>query len=205
MTNGYFHGIDKVLYPPAYSIYSKINATRYNPEEPENDVTPQYYKFKELCRATGILTANFGTITATSSGKKFTLFVPSNEAIVEAENAGLLPKTPLESGQELTLEDKEKLENYLRYFFVQEQQILTTGNVTGAHLTASRTPASTTLKDVYYPITISKSGNTIKISSLNDETAIVDVSSPTTLLQNMICQDGIIQVIDNAFISLYNN
>ncbi|MCL4483721.1 MAG: fasciclin domain-containing protein [Bacteroidetes bacterium] len=115
MGNGYFHGIDKVMINPQKSIFTLIASS--NP----TTVTPQYLKFKELCGAAGILTKDFGSITAVDANKKFTLFVPSNEAIIAAQVAGILPKTgAVKPNTPLTVAIRARLLSYIKYFFVPE-------------------------------------------------------------------------------------
>lgn len=83
MSNGYFHSIDKVFYLLNSTLYSsnKLQQTRSE----SDTINYQYMKFKELCAAAGILKTDFVDITSVNSDKKFSLFVPSNEAIIEAQ------------------------------------------------------------------------------------------------------------------------
>ena len=125
MSNGYFHGIDKLIVNPAKSIYELIAGTNATAIPA---VTPEYLKFKELCSAAGILSKDFGSITAIDANKKFTLFVPSNDVLIAAQVAGKLPKTgAVTPNTSLTAADKLRLIAYLKCFFIPEQQIFTDG------------------------------------------------------------------------------
>ncbi|MCS3050075.1 fasciclin domain-containing protein [Parabacteroides johnsonii] len=201
MSNGYFHSIDKVLLPPKYTLYSAISsATRSE----SDTINYQYMKFKELCAAAGILKTDFVDITSVNSDKKFSLFVPSNEAIIEAQLSGQLPLTGDEGSTILTASEKAKLANYIRTFFVADKEIFTDGKLTGTFVTQNKNVSESTLgNDVFYTMNVSKEGERLKVTMENGTSAYVDVSDPIEHPQNMICQDGIIQVIDNVFISYY--
>ena len=197
MSNGYFHGIDKVMINPQKSIFDLINMTNAT-STPK--ITPQYLKFKELCSAAGILAKDFGTITLVDANKKFTVFIPSNEAIIAAQVAGKLPKTGAQGTTSLTAADKLRLTAYLKCFFVPEKQILTDGKLTGTFLTSKLDAASTPGNDVFVPITVS-----LPILTVTEQgtSAKVDLSQPLIYPQNMLCKDGVVQIIDNAFTSQY--
>ncbi|MDR3062062.1 MAG: fasciclin domain-containing protein [Dysgonamonadaceae bacterium] len=210
MSNGYFHGINKLLFYPTYTIWNQI--TRSQAPDPENPyfipVNPQYYKFKELCAEAGILNiTDFDGITSANTGRKFTLFVPSNQSVIEAQEAGLLPKTgnqKPEGTPDLTDGEKMRLINYLRYFFIPAEEIFTTGNTTGTFFTQSvDAERSNPNKEAYFPIEVSFTGKTIVLKSVDEVSATVVVSDPKNRPQNLISSDGIIQVIDNAFTSRY--
>lgn len=199
MSNGYFHGIDKLIVNPAKSIYELISATNVTSVIP---VTPQYLKFKELCSAAGILSKDFVSITSVDANRKFTLFVPSNEVIIAAQVAGKLPKTgDIKPNTSLTATDKLKLIAYLKYFFVPDQQILTDGKLIGTFPTRKLDATSTPSDILYVPITISHPALTLKDSK--GTSAKVDLTQPLIYPQNTLCKDGIVHIIDNAFTSQY--
>jgi uncharacterized surface protein with fasciclin (FAS1) repeats len=199
MSNGYFHGIDKLIVNPAKSIYELISGTN---AASTPQVTPQYLKFKELCSAAGILAKDFGSIMAVDANKKFTLFVPSNEALIAAQVAGKLPKTgAVLPNTTLTAADRLKLTAYLKYFFVPEQQIFTDGKLIGTFLTSKLDAASTPGNDTFVPVTVSLPRLTVKDSK--GTSAIVDLLQPLLYPQNTLCKDGVVQIIDNAFTSQY--
>ncbi|WP_106831398.1 fasciclin domain-containing protein [Parabacteroides pacaensis] len=201
MSNGYFHSIDKMLLPPKYTVYSAVSsATRSEADT----VNYQYMKFKELCSAADILKTDFVDITSANSEKKFTLFVPSNEAIIAAQLAGLLPLTGNEGSTTLTADGKAKLAKYLRTFFVADKEIFTDGKLTGTFSTRNKNTAESTIgNDVFYAMSVFKEGNGLKVTMGDGTSAYADLSDPVGHPQNMICEDGIIHVIDNVFISYY--
>lgn len=132
------------------------------------------------------------------------MFVPSNEAIIEAQLSGQLPLTGDEGSTILTASEKAKLANYIRTFFVADKEIFTDGKLTGTFVTQNKNVSESTLgNDVFYTMNVSKEGERLKVTMENGTSAYVDVSDPIEHPQNMICQDGIIQVIDNVFISYY--
>ncbi len=200
MSNGYFHGIDKLIINPQKSIYELISSTNATSIPA---VTPEYLKFKELCTAAlTTLSKDFGSITAIDANKKFTLFVPSNAAIIAAQVAGKLPKTgAVTPNTTLTPAIRAQLLAYIKLFFVPEQQIFTDGKLLGNFLTSKLDPVSTPGNDVFVPFTISLPALTVKDNK--GTTAKVDLLQPLTTPQNTLCKDGVVQIIDNAFTSQY--
>ena len=214
-TNGYFHGISKPIMYPLKSIYTTISSAsswNYIPTPTAPVVTPEFTKFKELVIAAGINLKDFVAITAVDVDKKFTLFVPSNDAITAAQVAGILPKTgavlpnePNVSGVINDLVKRARLEAYLRYFFIQQKQILTNGNITGTFATSKKDPVLSTPTDpVYIQASITCPGGVLTFNEIGTtSTGIVDMTQPTIYPQNTLAQDGIIQIINNAFTSKY--
>ena len=209
--NGYFQGIDKAILYPNQSIYQIINSVSvYDATTP---VRPQYTKFRELVLAAGLMYKDFVGITAIDAGKIFTLFVPSNEAITEAQNAGLLPKTgavtPVEPvdaiGRISNLETRDRLAKWLRLFFVQDKQIFTDGSTTGAILTSQLDPRSTATDLIYVPASVTYTGGVIKFASVGTPAVAGSVitTDKVNYPSNVIARDGLIQIIDNAFTSKY--
>jgi len=197
-SNGYFHGINKLILNPVNTIFQLINSSLVT-SVPQ--VNPQYQKFKELCAAAGILTKDFGgRITQADANKKLTLFVPSNQAISAAQAAGLLPLTP--AGVVLTDEVKKRLAQYISYFFVSDQQIFTIGSLPGTFPTRKISAASTPAQTIYLKMTLATSGG-ITVVSADGVTAKVIEGNPTLYPQDRIAKDGIIQIIDNAFTSQF--
>lgn len=203
MSNGYFNGIDKLMMAPQQSIYAMINGTNATAVPP---VTPEYLKFKELCSAAGILATDFGTITAAAANRKFTLFVPSNESIIAAQNlypaAGSLPQTGAQGSTTITTAMKTQLLAYIKGFFVPDKQICTDGKILGPFNTSNlNITASTPGNDVFYQLTISLPMLTVKNSK--GTSALVDLSQPLIYPQNRLCTDGVVHIINNAFTSQY--
>lgn len=201
MSNGYFHSIDKMIVSPKYTVYTAVSSATRS----ENDtINYQYMKFKELCSAADILKPDYVDITSANSDKKFTVFVPSNEAIIEAQLADLLPKTGNEGSSTLSAAEKAKLAKYIRTFFVTDQEIFTDGKRTGKFATRNNdVAASIPGRDVFYTMNVSYEGNRLKLTMEDGTSAYADLSDPVGHPQNMICEDGIVHVIDNVFISYY--
>jgi uncharacterized surface protein with fasciclin (FAS1) repeats len=200
MSNGYFHGIDKVIFNPQLSIAQTILSanTSVIPQ-----VNPQYLKFKELISLAGLSSKDFGNITAIDIKKKFTVFVPSNEAIIAAQVAGKLPKTGAQGSQTLSSAEKARLIAYIKYFFVPDQEIFTDGKVTGTFGSSKPDPASTPSNPLFLPLSVSYPANVLTITDSKGTSAKVDTSQPNTYPQNMIAIDGVIQIIDDAFTGQY--
>lgn len=204
-SNGYFHGINKTILDPLSSIFVIINSASDWDADPLALVNPQYTKFKELCDAAGILTKDFGSITQVDVDKKFTLFVPSNDAITAAQIAGLLPATG-EVVPNTIIDDalKARLESYIRYFFIQNKQALTDGKTTGTFFTAKKDILSTPMNPIYIPAMITNPGGVLTFNEIGTgATGTVTMTDQVLYPQNTIAKDGIIQIIDNAFTSQY--
>lgn len=211
MSNGYFHGIDKVIINPQQSIYDKINVTSAWNSTTFPLVTPEYTKFKELVIAAGIQIKDFGNITQVDEDRKFTLFVPSNDVITTAQVAGILPKTgavtpnePNTTGVITDLTKRARLESYIRYFFVQDKQCFTDGKTLGTFVTSKKDPISTPTNVVYILATITYPGSILTFNEIGTSTTgKVVTTNPVLYPQNTILKDGVIQIINNAFTSKY--
>ncbi len=187
MTNGYFHGTDRLMMPPPYSIAELVNSPA-NVSAPNNE----YIKFKELCSAAGL---DIGKTLNPEGNKRITLFAPSNQAIIAAQVANLLPKTGAQGSTSLNTAAKLRLLEYLRYFFVLEQDIFNDGNIVGTFSSGRNAADSTPLKETFRPVTITWNGSTLVFSG----TAKVDTTKPT----NRITRDGVVHLIDDVLISQY--
>lgn len=190
-SNGYFQGVDKLTLDPPQSIYDLVNASAT-----PNPTPYSYMKFRELCSAVGILTKDFVSITSVDAGKRFTLFCPSNEVIIAAQVAGQLPKTGAQGTTVLDAAGKARLFSYLKYFFVQ-QSVFTDGKQTGVFPTSKTNSAGTAI-----PLTITYPG-ILTVTDNSGAQGRVNISNPNNYPQNVIAKDGVVQVIDNAFISQY--
>jgi uncharacterized surface protein with fasciclin (FAS1) repeats len=194
-SNGRFHGINKLIYDPAKAIFDYINGS-------SSIVDPQFLKFKELCSAAGYLSKDFINITSVDANKKFTLFVPSNESIIDAQIAGKLPKTGAQGSTTLTDSQKLVLASYLKFFFVSDNQIFTDGKVTGTFLT-SKKESATAIVPKFIPIFLSFSGGNLIVKDVTGSSATVNKNDPLLYPQNTIAKDGVIQIIDSALTSQY--
>jgi len=209
--NGYFQGIDKAILYPQQSIYQIINSVSLY--SATTKVRPEYTKFRELVLAAGLMYKDFVGTTSIDAGKIFTLFVPSNEAITTAQNAGLLPKTgavkpvePIDAvGRISNLDTRARLAEWLRLFFVQDKQVFTDGSVTGIMLTSQLDPRSTATDLNYVPVSVTYSGGVIKLASVGtpDVAGNVITTDKVNYPANVIAKDGLIHIIDNAFTSKY--
>jgi len=193
-SNGYFQGIDKALLNPLLSI-NELVALSVSP----NPTPLSYLKFRELCVLAGVDSKDFVNITSADANKKFTLFAPSNEAIIAAQNANILPKTGAQGTTVLDVAGKARLFSYIKYFFVAQQQIFTDGKVTGSFQTSKTNAAGSNLS-----LTVSANGGgTLTVTDTNGAQGQVLLSNPGNYPQNVIARDGVVQVINNAFTSQY--
>ena len=200
MSNGYFHGIDKVIYNPQLSLYQTIASSNTSiiPQ-----INPQFLKFKELVSLAGLASKDFGGITAIDINKKYTLFMPSNDAIIAAQVAGTLPKTGAQGSQTLTTAQKARLVNWVKYFLVPDQEIFTDGKVAGVFSTSKPDPASTPANPLFLPLNVSYSAGVLTVTDNTGRSAKVNMTQPSVFPQNTIAIDGVIQIIDDAFPSQY--
>jgi uncharacterized surface protein with fasciclin (FAS1) repeats len=189
-TNGYFQGTDQIVPDAQRSIFDNVNSSVASAP-----TTP--YKFKELCALAGVLSKDFVAITAVDAGTQYTLFAPSNEAIIAAQSAGVLPKTGAQGTTTLTSAGAARLFNYIKYFFVKKS-IFTDGKVTGTFPTSKTDVNFNTI-----PLTVSYPGNVLTVTSVDGVQAKALVNNLNGYPQNTIAKDGVIQIIDNAFTSQY--
>ncbi|MDB5015121.1 MAG: hypothetical protein JWQ25_3323, partial [Daejeonella sp.] len=195
-SNGYFHGLDRAILDPEFSINELILQSL------SGAVASPYRKFAELCVAAGLNTKDFLTITNVDAGKKFALFVPTNAKIIAAQNANLLPKTGAQGNEILTFERRARLINYIKFFFI-ENQVFTDGFAKGK--ASSTSPTAKPDANGKVPLTVSyPSANVIMVQSgSNPPAGEVNLTNTDNAPQNVIAKDGVIQVIDNAFTSQY--
>lgn len=199
-SNGYFHGIDKVIYNPQMAIYNVIASANITVTP---QVNPQFLKFKELVSLAGLGTKDFGGTTAIDINKKFTLFVPSNDAIIAAQIAGKLPKTGAQGNQTLNATERARLANWVRFFLVPEQEIFTDGKITGIFATSKPAPGSTPANPLFIPVTVTYPASVLTVTDNLGKSAKVDMTKPAIFPQNTIAIDGVIQIIDDAFTAQY--
>ncbi|MDD4922186.1 MAG: fasciclin domain-containing protein [Bacteroidales bacterium] len=206
MSNGYFHGIDSVIMYPQLSLYLLMRTSTAPGTIPA--VNPQYRKFMELCSAAGILSvidfANSATsptatpITSVATDKRFTLFCPSNDAIIAAQVAGKLPKTGAQGTTTLSAAQKLQLISYLKYFFVANAEIFTNGEKIGTFETVRQETNGD-----FRTITVSLPAPDLTVTASDGTVAHVIPNNAALYPQNKICSDGVVHIIDNAFTSQY--
>ncbi|BDD12393.1 fasciclin (plasmid) [Fulvitalea axinellae] len=108
--NGTFYELSGFLKAPTKNVASHML---------DND---EYSEFAELMKKAKLANDNSSWLI---SGKEVTVLIPTNEAIEEAKDKGLIP------------EEEKELINFLRYFFIEGEQIFTDGGKTGEFDTMS--------------------------------------------------------------------
>lgn len=192
-SNGYFHGVNKATLNPLQSINDLVSLS-VSP----NPAPLSYQKFRELCVLAGVDSKDFVNITSADADKKFTLFVPSNEALIAAQLTDQLPRTGAQGTAVLDLAGKARLFSYIKYFFVAQQQVFTDGKVTGSFQTSKTNAAGNNLM-----MTVSFNGGILTVTDTSGAQGQVLLTNPGNYPQNVIAKDGVVQVINNAFTSQY--
>jgi hypothetical protein len=144
----------------------------------------QYNSFWQYLKSSSIFTAATSEITGVASGTFYTFFIPDNNAIKAAVNAGLLPgtgvapnKTP--SFNPTTPIEREQVANFIYYHILNKKNIATDGQESGSFETLYKFPNGD-------PSTIFINNTVPNVVSVNDmmnRTANITLA-PSNVLSN---------------------
>jgi len=144
--------------------------------------TSAYNSFWQYLSNSSIFTAATSEITGVSAGTFYTFFIPDNNAIQAAVNAGLLPGTGVAPNRRplfnpTSLADREQVANFIYYHILNKKNIATDGQESGSFETLYKFPNGD-------PSTIFVNNTVPNVLSLNDmrnRTANVTVASSNVL------------------------
>jgi uncharacterized surface protein with fasciclin (FAS1) repeats len=142
-------------------------------------INPAFSVFKGICEDAGLLVGEELAVY----GNYLTAFIPTNDALDQFITDGNLPSNEAE------------LQNFIKYFFIDDVVFSTqTTNSTSETLSANH-ELSTDFHTVYNTIEISGNPGNLKIKGTNNTSDINIIEGKDS---NIICEDGIIHLVDGV-------
>jgi uncharacterized surface protein with fasciclin (FAS1) repeats len=181
-SNGYVYGVNQFISLAKGSFTYIINTT----------TTPEYAEFLKIIQSVypSFASSGFSFINQ-NSDLKYTILIPSNEAIVNAMAEGKIPVLPATTDPTYAAQ-KEKLIQFIRYHVIQGRS-MTDGKVVGNILTTHYIKSSpTSTKEIYIPINVAGGNGTLTITDALGSVATTQSNS------DRICKDGVIHIIDKV-------
>jgi uncharacterized surface protein with fasciclin (FAS1) repeats len=123
-------------------------------------------------------------------GNLYTVFVPSNAAIMQAVKDGVLPGDATTGVPKLTgwsATEKEQVSDFIIYHILAKKTLVPNGKESGSFETLLKNPAGETL-----PITVISQVNTMQITDMNNRKANVILAQ-----SNNLSNRTVIHLIDN--------
>ncbi|MBE7171211.1 MAG: fasciclin domain-containing protein [Williamsia sp.] len=148
--------------------------------------------FANYLTSSGIYNATTGEITGTVTGTFYTVFVPTNAAIMQAVRDGLLPGTPATGAPNFTATtwtaaQREQVNNFILYHMLNKKTLVPNGKESG--------PFESMLKNAkgeVLPLTIISQQGSMQITDMNSRKANVIVAK-----SNNLSNRTVIHLIDN--------
>jgi hypothetical protein len=142
----------------------------------------QYNSFWQYLSNSSIFTAATSEITGVSAGTFYTFFIPDNNAILAAVNAGLLPGTGVAPNRRplfnpTSLAEREQVANFINYHILNKKNIATDGQESGSFETLYKFPngdPSTIFVNNSVP-------NVISVNDMRNRSANVTLASSNVL------------------------
>jgi len=184
--NGTVFYIDKLLQFSEKTIGKHIEALG-------TPITSDFNSFWQYLRYSSIYNFTTGEIQQVASGSFYTFFIPDNNAIKAAVNAGLLPGTGTVPNMVPNFNpslpaDKEKVNNFLYYHILNKKNIGTDGQESGTFETLFKFSNGD-------PSTVFVNNSTPNLISVNDMTA--RTANVIVAKSNNLSNRCMIHLIDN--------
>jgi uncharacterized surface protein with fasciclin (FAS1) repeats len=149
-----------------------------------------YYFSQFLTKNTSVYNSATGEINGMTPGNLYTVFVPSNAAIMQAVKDGVLPGDATTGVPKLTgwsATEKEQVSDFIIYHILAKKTLVPNGKESGSFETPLKNPAGETL-----PITVISQVNTMQITDMNNRKANVILAQ-----SNNLSNRTVIHLIDN--------
>jgi len=151
-----------------------------------------FYYFSQFLNGSGVYTSATGEITGTTAGTFYTVFVPSNAAIMQAVKDGLLPGTISTGVPNLTAStwnslQRKQVDEFILYHVLAKRTVVPNGKESGAFETLLKNGAGEVV-----PITVINQVGSIQVNDVNNRKAQV-VPAKSNNLSNR----AVIHLIDN--------
>jgi uncharacterized surface protein with fasciclin (FAS1) repeats len=152
---------------------------------------PEFSDFAGLLVTAGLLDPNFidqatmdtiPNLKFLGGSSTWTAFIPTNSALAQARNAGIVPAST----------DMVNLRKFLHYHFIKTATIFDDGNKSGEFTTA-RIESTSTAGTVYSKLIIENNPGSIKVTDHSGKTIMVDHQDA-----NVLVRYGVVHKIDNV-------
>ena len=175
--NGTVYFIDKLLQFSEVALGKHIELLG-------TPATSQYNSFWQYLKSSSIFTAATSEITGVASGTFYTFFIPDNNAIKAAVNAGLLPGTGVAPNKNPLFNptsplEREQVANFIYYHILNKKNIATDGQESGSFETLYKFPngdPSTIFVNNTVP-------NVVSVNDMKNRTANITLA-PSNVLSN---------------------
>ncbi|MDQ6609552.1 MAG: fasciclin domain-containing protein, partial [Bacteroidota bacterium] len=136
-------------------------------------------------------TAATGEITGTVAGTNYTVFVPSNAAIIQAVKDGILPGNLTTGAPKfspaLNSSEKTLVNNFILYHILNKRTLIPNGKESGAFETMLKNAVGEVL-----PVTVISQPGSMQITDMNSRKANVVIAK-----SNNLSNRAVIHLIDN--------
>jgi uncharacterized surface protein with fasciclin (FAS1) repeats len=149
-----------------------------------------FWRYLESSGSYNAATVPPGEITGTSAGTFYTVFVPTNAAIMNAVKDGILPgntATGVPNFAPAAATDKELVNRFVLYHILNKRAVIPDGKESGGVETLLKNAAGDVL-----PVTILNQAGSIQITDMNNRKANVIVAQ-----SNNLSNRAVIHLIDN--------
>lgn len=152
--------------------------------------TSDFNYFAKFLVRSDVYAAATGEIAGTTAGTLYTVFVPSNNAIMQAVRDGVLPgtaSTGVPKFNALTAAEKTLVNNFVLYHILAKKTLVPNGKESGAFETLLKNAAGEVL-----PLTVISQPNAMQITDMNSRKANVVLAK-----SNNLSNRTVIHLIDN--------
>ncbi|RYZ29497.1 MAG: hypothetical protein EOO10_06120 [Chitinophagaceae bacterium] len=151
-----------------------------------------FYYFSQFLNASSVYTSSTGEITGTTAGTSYTVFAPSNAAIMQAVKDGVLPGNTTTGVPNVTAStwsslQKTQVENFILYHVLAKRTVVPNGKESGAFETLLKNAAGEVV-----PLTVINQVGTMQVNDVNNRRAQVVVAK-----SNNLSNRTVIHLIDN--------
>ncbi|MDB5205088.1 MAG: hypothetical protein JWR72_163 [Flavisolibacter sp.] len=184
----------KVYYLNGLLSFSTVNIGTHIKNLGGTSTASDFNYFANYLVGSNVYTAATGEITGTVAGSLYTVFVPSNAAIMQAVKDGVLPGSvatgiPNLTASTWTPTQREDVNRFILYHILNKRTLIPNGNINGSG--SFETMLKNTVGEVL-PITVINLPGSIQITDMNNRRANVVVPK-----SNNLSNRAVIHLIDN--------
>ncbi|UAY53804.1 fasciclin domain-containing protein [Arachidicoccus terrestris] len=180
----------KVLYTTGLLTFSEVATGAHLGRLAESDPDDYSYFFKYLVKSS-IWSKSDSTITGMTAGSPYTIFVPTNAAIMDAVRAGLLPGDKTTGEPDFSpsdFGDQQNVISFIQYNILNKNMVAPDGKKNGDFVTLLQT-----LDGVATKLKIANSVGSMQIYGMKGDVANMNVAK-----SNILCDMAIIHSIDKV-------
>ena len=154
--------------------------------------TSDFYYFAQFLNNSGLYNSTTGEVTGTTSGTLYTVFVPSNAAIIQAVKDGVLPGNtttgvPNLTASSWTAAQKDQVVNFIQYHILAKYSLVPNGKESGSYETLLKNDQGEVI-----PVTVLNAPGSMQIIDINSRKANVIIAQ-----SNNLSNRTVIHLIDN--------